>query len=336
VRAASASANLVGRIVAHADIKEATADGKPVKIDTEGYFTLPMTDVEKKPSFRLVATDILGRSAALELSMAQGQEAARDPATTTDRNSFGKYYALIIGNSKFEHLDQIENAQRDAQAIDQVLRAHYGFKTTLLLNAGRREMLQAFNDMRESMTEDDNLLIYYAGHGQLNPAIDRGYWIPTDADADSDSEWILNEQITDYLQIIPAKHIIVIADSCYAGVLTRSSVQRPKPGIDLLSRSEAIKALALHKVRTVMTSGGVQPVLDSGSGGHSVFAAALIRILSDNGDLMEANRLFDAISPQVVQGAQQFHYSQVPTYRALTYAGHEGGDFLFVPTASGG
>jgi hypothetical protein len=113
-------------------------------------------------------------------------------------------------------------------------------------------------------------------------------------------------------------------------------VQRPKPGIDLLSRDEAIKALAQHKVRTVMTSGGVQPVLDSGVNGHSVFANALLRILGDNNDLMEANRLFDAISPQVVSGSAQYHYSQVPTYRALTYAGHEGGDFLFVPTAAGG
>jgi uncharacterized caspase-like protein len=332
VRAASTSSTVVGRVVAHADIKEASADGQPVKVDSEGYFTLPMADVAKKPSVKLTATDILGRTASLDLALAQGDAAARDPAASAGRGSFGVYYALIIGNSQFEHWDRIDNAQNDAKAIDEVLRKRYGFKTTLLLNATRRDMLQAFNDMREQMTDNDNLLVYYAGHGHLNPSVDRGYWIPIDADLDSDSEWILNEQITDYLQIIPAKHIIVIADSCYAGVLTRSSVQRPKPGIDLLSRAEAIKALGREKVRTVMTSGGVQPVLDSGVNGHSVFANALIRVLGENTDLMEANRLFDAISPSVIRGAAQYHYTQTPTYRALTYAGHEGGDFLFVPT----
>jgi hypothetical protein len=331
VRAASTSTTVVGRVVAHADIKQADAGGKPIKIDSEGYFTLPMADVAKG-TLRLTATDILGRSAVLDLSLATGEAASRDPAASAAKGNFGAYYALVIGNSRFEHWDQIGNAENDARAIDETLRKHYGFKSTLLLNASRRDMLQAFNQLREQMTENDNLVIYYAGHGQLNPQVDRGYWIPIDADADSDAEWILNEQITDYLQIIPAKHILVIADSCYAGVLTRSSVQRPKPGIDLLSRAEAVKALALHKVRTVMTSGGVQPVLDSGVNGHSVFANALIKVLNENADLMEANRLFDAISPQVVSGSAQYHYNQTPTYRALTYAGHEGGDFLFVPT----
>jgi uncharacterized caspase-like protein len=332
VRAQQGAGTVVGRVVSAAGLDQVTLDTKPVKFDQEGYFTLPASALPQQGTFRLAAKDVLGRSATVEIVVAQ--DAAPDTTIAAAKPALGGFYALIIGNSKFQHWDQIDNAANDAQAVDQVLRSRYGFKTTLLLNATRRQMLEAFNSLRDSLKEDDNLLVYYAGHGHLNPTVDRGYWIPVEAETSSDADWILNEQITDYLQILPARHILVIADSCYSGVLTRSSVQRPKPGLDLASRAEAVKALAAKKVRTVMTSGGVQPVLDSGSNGHSVFANALTRILNDNKDLLEANRLFDAISPQVISASAVYGYKQTPTYRALTFAGHEGGDFLFVPVGS--
>lgn len=336
VRALQNAGNLVGRIVSQAGVAHATVDSQPINVDSEGYFTLALANLEHKPSFHLSASDLLGRSSAIDVSVAQGPDVQADPHAGAAKATIGGFYALIIGNSRFQHWDEIDNAQNDAQALDQLLRTRYGFKTTLLLNATREQMLEAFNNLRETLKENDNLLVYYAGHGHLNAQLDRGYWIPVDSATDSDVEWILNEQITDYLQIIPAKHIMVIADSCYSGVLTRTSVQRPRPGLDLAARDEAIQALSGKRVRTVMTSGGVQPVLDSGSGGHSVFANALLKILGENSDLLEGNRLFDAIAPAVIKSSAEFHYNQTPTYRALTFAGHEGGDFLFVPTGAGG
>jgi uncharacterized protein len=330
VRAQSNSTNVIGRVISPAGIDQATLGGKPLTIDQEGYFTIQGAAVPAQGSVQIAVRDILGRSATVDVAL--GAQAA--PASIS-KAGLGDYYALIIGNSKFQHWEEIDNAANDAKSVDEVLRTHYGFKTTLLLNATRAQMLGAFNQLRESLHENDNLLIYYAGHGHLNPQVDRGYWIPIEAEETSDADWILNEQITDYLQILPARHILVIADSCYSGVLTRSSVQRPKPGIDLTERGDAIKALEAKKVRTVMTSGGVQPVLDSGSGGHSVFANALTKILTDNKDLLEGNRLFDAISPQVLSASAVYGYKQTPTYRALTFAGHEGGDFLFVPLGGG-
>jgi Caspase domain/Sel1 repeat len=328
VRAQQTATTVIGRVVSPAGIDQLTLDTKPIKTDQEGYFTIPPAALPPQGVVHLAARDVLGRNATVDVVI------AADPATNTAQTAkpeLGNFVALIIGNSKFDHWDQIDNAANDAAAIDQVLRSRYGFKTTLLVNATRLQMLEAFNQLRETLKENDNLLVYYAGHGELNTTVDRGYWIPVNAETKSDAEWILNEQITDYLQILPARHILVIADSCYSGVLTRSSVQRPKPGLDLSSRTDAVSALAAKKVRTVMTSGGVQPVLDSGSNGHSIFANALTHILADNKDVLEANRLFDAISPQVISAAALYGYKQTPTYRALTFAGHEGGDFIFVP-----
>jgi len=38
--------------------------------------------------------------------------------------------------------------------------------------------------------------------------------------------------------------------------------------------------MAQRRSRTVLTSGGLEPVLDTGSGGHSVFAQAFLRVLA--------------------------------------------------------
>jgi hypothetical protein len=65
-------------------------------------------------------------------------------------------------------LSALKSAASDATAVSNVLRDRYGYQTTLLLNASRLEMLSALNDMREKLGANDNLLIYYAGHGELD------------------------------------------------------------------------------------------------------------------------------------------------------------------------
>jgi uncharacterized caspase-like protein len=311
----------------------------PVRIDDSDLFVVPSDLISRGGPTRIEATDFLGRTASVDLEVVPPSSAAAGRPSGQASSGVGdalkSYYALIIGDDDFKFWPKIDNAISDARAVEQELRTHYGFKTTLLTDASRQQILGAFNDLRQKLTSDDNLLIYYAGHGQLVRQLDRGYWIPVDAAVNSDAEWILNEQITDYLQIISARHIIVIADSCYAGVLTRTSVERPKAGLDPNIRLDVLRELSAKRVRTVMTSGGVQPVIDSGSNGHSVFAAALLHVLHDNDEILKGNRLFDALSPTVTAQSARLGLTQTPTYRAIVFAGHEGGDFLFIPKLNG-
>ena len=320
---------IVGRVHAPAGIAKVSAAREPIKVDQGGYFMIPYQWLQESGQLKIEAVDFLGRATELEIGLWGAQDDQKP--TRTDVDVAGTYHALVIGNSRFQYWDSIDNAVRDAEAVAQILETKYGFQTTLLRDVSRREMLSAFNDLRERLTPEDRLLVYYAGHGHLVEQIDRGYWIPTDAETQNNAQWILNEQITDYLQIIPSRQILVIADSCYSGVLTRTSIQRPKPNLESTQLNEALRQLGAQKVRTVMTSGGVQPVLDSGPGGHSVFTSALLTILRDNDGVLEANRLFDAIYPRVLVASRRMGYQQTPTYRAIKFAGHEGGDFLFVP-----
>ena len=127
-----------------------------------------------------------------------------------------------------------------------------------------------------------------------------------------------NGDLTDVLKAMFAKHVMVVADSCYLGTLTRSISPATRTP-DYVSRFTAKRA------RVALSSGGLDPVVDSGGGKHSVFAAQFLKALRENKDILDGTRLFDHIHCNVVLNADQN-----PQYSDPRHAGHEGGDFLFV------
>lgn len=244
--------------------------------------------------------------------------------------AFGRYHALIIGNNAYRHLQSLETAIHDARTVEEVLRRRYGFKTTLLINADRYQLLSALNQLREQLNDGDNLLIYYAGHGELDRVNNRGYWLPVDAEAKSSANWISSIQITDVLNAMTAKQVLLVADSCYSGVLTRAAIARLDAGMSDEERMRWLKAMATKRARVVLTSGGVQPVLDGGGGDHSVFAQAFIAALQENRGILESQRLAQAVTQRVAVTAAAASIDQIPVYAPIRFAGHEAGDFFFV------
>ncbi len=62
-------------------------------------------------------------------------------------------------------------------------------------------------------------LIYYAGHGVLEAETDTGFWLPVDAEADNEGEWIEVGAIARNAKAMAAHHVMLVADSCYSGTL---------------------------------------------------------------------------------------------------------------------
>ena len=90
-----------------------------------------------------------------------------------------------------------------------------------------------------------------------------------------DRFWIPNEQITGHLGRLTAKRVLVVADSCYSGLLSTD------PSYLFLNdkvtySKEYIKFKLPKRSRLLLSSGGDKPVLDEGSGGNSVFARAFL------------------------------------------------------------
>ncbi len=247
---------------------------------------------------------------------------------------FGKYYALIIGNKNYQKIQSLDTPVTDARDVDKVLREKYGFNTTLLIDANRYQILTAMNELRAKLTENDNLLIYYAGHGVLDKVNKRGHWLPVDAELDSDANWISTVSITDILNAMSPRHILVVADSCYSAALTRAAIPRLDAGMNPEKKSEWVKTLLKTKSRTALTSGGLKPVLDGGGDGrHSVFANAFIKELQNNNEFMEGQALYRNVSADVVVATERYDKQQVqvPEYAPIDHAGHEGGEFFFRP-----
>jgi hypothetical protein len=245
--------------------------------------------------------------------------------------SLGTYHALIIGNNDYEHLPDLDTALNDAEAIARVLNEKYGFATRVLPNATRTDILSALNDYAKSLKSEDNLLIYYAGHGELDQRNLVGYWLPVNASRTDNTEWISDQMITNLISVMPARHVLVVADSCYSGVMTRSSGLRLVASGGNDAEMRRLKKLAQLPSRTVLTSGDNQPVLDGGGGQHSVFAKYVIETLTTNQQVLEGSALYDAVFDPVQSAAARFSMEQSPRYAVLADAGHLNGEFLFVP-----
>ncbi len=241
----------------------------------------------------------------------------------------GRYHALVIGNNDYSKLDRLFTAVNDARAVANQLRENYGFTVTELYDADRYQVLSALNRLRSDFAEDDHLLVYYAGHGELDRVNRRGYWLPTDAEASNPVNWISNISITDMLNIIPARQLIVIADSCYSGMMSRSVLATVDEAISDEKRTEQLMAMTGARTRTALTSGGIAPVLDSVGGKHSVFAAELLNALEKNAGAMTGLQLYEFVSPRVSRASSQVGFDQQPEYAPLKFAGHEAGDFVF-------
>lgn len=238
-------------------------------------------------------------------------------------SSFGRYHALVIGNQDYKYLQDLKTPLSDAQEVAGILKEKYGFEVTLVLDGTWQATMRALERLGKKITnKEDSLLIYYAGHGYLDTSNDVGYWQPIDAEKDSVIYWISSSRLTNLLRGIRANHVLVIADSCFSGnLLTRDSGAVLDYGSE-----EWLRRMRTKKSRTAFTSGGEEPVVDSGGGNHSIFAKALIDILRNNNKPLDGRGLFDKVKRLVVANAHQ-----TPMYGAIQMTGHEYGDFIFFP-----
>jgi len=278
-----------------------------------------------------VAVDMQGKRGELTYTMGAGPEspARSGRSGTRTRVKLGNYHALLIGNSEYSSLPPVQTAESDVTALARLLEEDFGFSVTTLYNATSLEILTALGNLSKELEEKDNLLIYYAGHGELDELTGMGYWLPVDAAKDQSTFWISSREISNFLEVLPPAHILVVADSCYSGALTRSSLVR-FDAADEKQRGRWIRELSERRSRTALTSGGLQPVLDTGGGGHSVFARAFLDALAEVDGTLPAYSLWTTVRAPVTLETRWLRNEQVPQYAPIQYAGHESGEFFFV------
>ncbi|MBS3779311.1 MAG: caspase family protein [Desulfovermiculus sp.] len=348
VRYGVADREIIGKVYAPAGLLALKINGQEQEVQETGLFRSKVPVLRSNRNVRVVAVDKQGQRAVTEFILTSDSDQAAEAETgaIADRAGpdsekpvffdidFGRYYALVIGNTNYTHLPDLESARKDAQEVASLLESKYGFNTSLLLDASRYDILSTLNALREELTEKDNLLIYYAGHGELDKVNMRGYWLPINAERESTANWISNISLTDILNIMSAKQILVVADSCYSGIMTRSALTRLASGKSPQAKKQWLQKMADLRARMVLTSGGIKPVLDAGGGGHSVFARAFLDVLQDNESILEGQALYREVSSRVSFAVSTIGMEQMPEYAPMKFAGHETGDFFFIPVQS--
>jgi len=247
-------------------------------------------------------------------------------AKTIQEVSVGKYYALIIGIDKYTgEWKALKNAVNDAKAIEQQLRDKYEFESIRTLfneQATRTNILKEYEWLMANVHENDNLLIFYSGHGDYNETLQRGFWVPADATSSSVSGLISNTDIQSFLSGIKSKHTFLIADACFSGDIFRGKTLT----IPYENSFKYYNQIYSKPSRTALTSGGVEPVMDGGKDGHSVFTYYLLKSLNSNqNQFFDASQLYNDLKVAVINNS-----NQTPGFSPIVNTGDEGGQFIFI------
>ncbi len=238
-------------------------------------------------------------------------------AAPVQSTNLGKYHAVLIGVDNYVSINKLKTPVKDVEALAEVLKTQYGFDDITLLTdktADKPTASNIFRLMKEKaskLTENDNLLIYYAGHGEVDSITEEGYWIPIEGKRDDTTSWIPHSQIRALLETknVKVKNFILVVDSCYSGKMLSRSIPTTFSGEkESYALNQKLFEKAAKKSREVITSGGTEPVADAVAGSdHSLFAHYLLQALKDNQrKYIDMGTLFDEqIRPKVNKMGRQ-------------------------------
>ncbi|MBT4266594.1 MAG: caspase family protein [Deltaproteobacteria bacterium] len=268
------------------------------------------------------------RSASLsEVSLATiNVEVENTRRNAGNRLSNFRYMALLIGINRYDNSawQPLTNPIEDIAAIRNQLIDSYRFRPEDIIsleNPTFSQIIDSFHTLKKKVDNRTHLMIYYAGHGYYPADEEEGYWIPKNGgDPSTQRFFIPTSTVLSKMKAIKSRHTLLIADSCFSGSLVRKSRGPTVP-------SGFYRELSQKKSRQIITSGGLEPVSDSGGRNHSIFAGNLLEILSKKrAEPLSASEL----AVQLRKSLKNTGAEQTPEYGRLYIADDENGEFFFV------
>ena len=307
---------LIGEVTDRSGIKFVSVDDEVRNISDAGIFTTRLKLDPGENKVLLVASDRADNIAEQTLTI----QYTPPVVTLADRiREESRYYALIIGIEKYQdpNLPDLDNPIDDAENLYNTLLDKYIFEEdnmVLLKNAKRIDIVSALDHLSSVVTENDNLLIFYAGHGNWDERADVGYWLPSDAYMSSTGNWFRNSALVDYLKLIHSKHTLLITDACFAGSIFKTRAGFPQV-------EKAYEVMYDLTSRKAMTSGTLTEVPD-----RSSFTKYLLERLKQNSSTyLSSYELFNSFRIAVINNS-----NALPQYGEIQNVGDEGGDFIFL------
>ncbi|KIC00116.1 hypothetical protein OA93_00420 [Flavobacterium sp. KMS] len=229
-----------------------------------------------------------------------------------------KIIAIAISEYDDVELNKIQNTKSDIAEIISILTDKYVFEDIEFIfekkDTTRKTLFSKLNYSFVNASEDENILLFFAGHGEYNQILETAYWLPSDSDPKDPSTWININDILTFINASKAFHVSIISDSCFSGAI-----------FEVPKRGGGIQAYESKKSRLALTSGGIEKVSDGARGKKSPFAENLIKELLEN-NLEEMP--FNILANNLILTFNE-NRIQTPMFGALHGVGHQGGAFIF-------
>ncbi len=300
-------------------LKSVMLNNTPLSLAANGYFDTTVNLQPGPNAFVIVATDNNANTIISQINI----NASADPVANNDKNTLSEkpvYHAVLIAENEYKdkNIPSLRKPVSDMRLIYNTLIKDYTFDPAnidTLVNASRIDILTALTKKGETIKEGENLLIFYAGHGDLlkNPDnSEESFLIPEDAVLTKTFTYINGEEFLKSMRFTKAKHILVVADACFAGSLFRGL---GKSGNQSLS--EKYKDIS----RRLLSSGNVKVVPD-----NSEFIPFFLDALKKNtSPFITAEKLVDGFKEQYnIKANQQLQFLPID------YLNDQGGQFVFI------
>lgn len=306
---------IAGRITDAEGVKTVTVNNQNLLLTETGSFavTLSLNPGSNEIIFNVVDND----DATTQKTFVVETEVA---VVGNVINTQGDFYALLIGVNDYldPEIADLDKPIQDAKRLGDVLQQYYTFEPqniTYLENPTRNEIVDALDKLKRNIGPEDNLIMFYAGHGYWDKETETGYWIPSNGRKTSTADWFRNTTLTDQLRTIKSKHTLLIADACFSGSIFKSR------SVFISEDAIAIKKLYELPSRKAMTSGTLTEVPD-----RSEFLKYLTKRLETNSEkYLPSGELFSSFRRAVINNSDV-----IPQYGTMQKVGDEGGDFIFI------
>ncbi|MEP0365839.1 MAG: caspase family protein [Cyclobacteriaceae bacterium] len=305
-----------GRVSDPDGIKTVMLNGQNLFLTETGSFSVTLPLVEGPNEISFIVTDNEDEVTRKVFAVETAAPVVATSTITTD----GDFYALLIGVNDYQdpEIASLDKPIADARRLGEVLEQYYTFapeNITYLENPTRSQIVDALDRLRKTIGEEDNLLLFYAGHGYWDKETETGYWIPSNGRKTSTADWFRNTTLTDQLRTIKSKHTLLIADACFSGSIFKSR------SVFISDEAVAIKKLYELPSRKAMTSGTLTEVPD-----RSEFLKYLTKRLETNSEkYLPSAELFSSFRRAVINNSDV-----IPQYGTMQKVGDEGGDFIFI------
>lgn len=180
-----------------------------------------------------------------------------------------KRLALVIGNSNYDNLSYLRNAQKDASDVAETLLS-LGFDVIEIYEANFQDMMTALNKFASQSGGYDVALFYYAGHGTQYEG--KNYLLPVNFENMRRSDLNYTLHADDVLQRMADSGVptqLIFIDAC-----------RDIPTSWTRDSSKGLARMEGARGSVIIFSTESGKTADDGDGDNSPFAASLINNLS--------------------------------------------------------